>query len=129
MKRLRTILFLISTLAFTQCDLAHASEDLLALVELNKATSESIALNSTVCDKLDFGEISSSNTSADGTVGEYSRLCGAKLYELEMTTNVLTTRITAGRNTFVWYIWNDADKAKGNIGKYGIIKDIHELTK
>ncbi len=91
---------------------AQANEDLLALYELNQTA-----------------EIASTNQNAEATVGEYSRFCSELLFQIETTTDVLTTRVTACRNTFIYYIWNDADNAKGKIERFKIVRDIQELTK
>ncbi len=60
-------------------------------------------------------------------VDEYSRYCGLRLHQLDFSAPLLRSRL-AGRNTLIWYLWNDADAAKGNIDKFNVVDDINTLT-
>ena len=60
-------------------------------------------------------------------VDEYSRYCGLRLQQMEFSAPLLRSRL-ADCNTFIWYLWNDADAAKGNIEKFNIIESINTLT-
>ncbi len=60
-------------------------------------------------------------------VDEYSRYCGLRLHQLDFSAPLQRSRL-AGSNTFIWYLWNDADAAKGNIDKFNVVDDINTLT-
>ncbi len=92
---------LTSICAICAISTASATEDLLELYELNKAS--------------------------EATLEEYSRYCETELYKLNFRTEILTTRLS-GRNTFFWYLWNDANKSNSNIEKFRIVKDISKIT-
>ena len=60
-------------------------------------------------------------------VDEYSRYCGLRLQQMEFSAPLLRSRL-ADCNTLIWYLWNDADAAKGNIDKFNVVDDINTLT-
>ena len=60
-------------------------------------------------------------------VDEYSRYCGLRLQQMEFSAPLLRSRL-ADCNTFIWYLWNDADAAKGDIDKFNILDEINTLT-
>ena len=60
-------------------------------------------------------------------IDEYSRYCGLRLQQMEFSAPLLRSRL-ADCNTFIWYLWNDADAAKGNIEKFNVIESINTLT-
>lgn len=60
-------------------------------------------------------------------VDEYSRYCGLRLHQLEFSAPLQRSRL-ADCNTFIWYLWNDADAAKGDIDKFNIVDEINTLT-
>ena len=61
-------------------------------------------------------------------VDEYSRYCGLRLQQMEFSAPLLRSRL-ADCNTFIWYLWNDADAAKGNIEKFNIVDSINNIVK
>jgi len=50
-----------------------------------------------------------------------------RLFQLELHPKFMASRL-AYRNTFMWYIWNDFDEAKG-FNKLEIAEQIYNLTK
>lgn len=60
-------------------------------------------------------------------IDEYSRYCELRLQQMEFSAPLLRSRL-ADCNTFIWYLWNDADAAKGNIEKFNVIESINTLT-
>ena len=47
--------------------------------------------------------------------------------QMEFSAPLLRSRL-ADCNTFIWYLWNDADASKGNIEKFNVIESINTLT-
>ena len=61
-------------------------------------------------------------------VDEYSRYCGLRLQQMEFSAPLQRSRL-ADCNTFIWYLWNDADAAKGDIDKFNIVDEINNIVK
>ena len=57
----------------------------------------------------------------------YSDYCGLRLQQMEFSAPLQRSRL-ADCNTFIWYLWNDVDAAKGNIGKFNATEPIYNLT-
>lgn len=57
----------------------------------------------------------------------YSDYCGLRLQQMEFSAPLQRSRL-ADCNTFIWYLWNDVDEAKGNIGKFNATEPIYNLT-
>ena len=100
MKKLLTILLSATALVVNADDTA----DLLEVLEVNNAINE----QKEVID----------------TVNQY---ISQRLFQLELKPKFMASRL-AFPNTYLWYIWNDYDKAKG-FNKLEIAEDINNLTK
>lgn len=100
MKKLLTILLSATALVANADDTA----DLLEVLEVNNAINE----QKEVID----------------TVNQY---ISQRLFQLELKPKFMASRL-AFPNTYLWYIWNDYDKAKG-FNKLEIAEDINNLTK
>ena len=100
MKKLLTILLSATALVVNADDTA----DLLEVLEVNNAINE----QKEVID----------------TVNQY---ISQRLFQLELKPKFMASRL-AFPNTYLWYIWNDYEEAKG-FNKLEIAEDINNLTK
>lgn len=109
MKKLLTILLSASALVVNADDTA----DLLEVLEVNK-TIKVLEVNKTINEQKEVID----------TVNQY---ISQRLFQLELKPKFMASRL-AFPNTYLWYIWNDYDKAKG-FNKLEIAEDINNLTK
>lgn len=116
MKKLITILLSATALIANADDTA----ELIALVEQVqevKETSANVALAT---------NLKQANEQIE-TLETANQYISQRLFQLELQPKFMASRL-AYRNTFIWYIWNDYDKANG-FEKLGIGEQIFNLTK
>lgn len=116
MKKLLTIIFLSASVALADRDIA----ELVALVEQvnqSQETSANVALAT---------NLKQANEQIE-TLDTANQYISQRLFQLELHPKFMASRL-AYRNTFIWYIWNDFDEAKG-FNKLEIAEQIFNLTK
>ncbi|MBP3358416.1 MAG: hypothetical protein J6K91_05840 [Opitutales bacterium] len=147
MKKLFTIIFLSASVALAECD--KDIVELVALVEQTQAVKEftadvSLATNIKQANEftanIEQGKqsqeitanvllatnIKQANEQIE-TLETANQYISQRLFQLELHPKFMASRL-AYRNTFIWYIWNDFDEAKG-FNKLEIAEQIYNLTK
>ena len=78
-------------------------------------------------DTTDLLEVLETNNAINEQKEVVDYYISQRIYQLETQPKFMASRL-AYRNTFMWYIWNDFDKATG-FNKLEIAEQIFNLTK
>lgn len=63
-----------------------------------------------------------------GFYADYVRFCENKIVKILADKDVARSRAEAGRNTYVWYLWQDFDYAESAPQKLKVLREIEKLT-